>query len=105
MVQTRMTTVPGASAWRPARFQVSMRFPEKTPRTLGQQGSPAVFAHPLVALAIDGTAAALAAVGTAHFTGTWRYVSWGVLVASSLRALVDFKRLMTTPPPKTEETP
>ncbi len=82
-----------------------MRFPKRPERTLGQGASPSVFAHPLIALAIDGGAAALAAVGTAHFSGTWRYVSWAVLVASTVRGLVDFKRLINVPAPKQEETP
>ena len=104
MTTTRMVSVPTGSMWRPAKFSaVGTRFPRTPhPKRLGQAGSQSIFEHPLVALAIDGGAAALAAVGTAHFKGTWRYVSWGVLVASSIRALVDFIRLMNIPGPKTE---
>jgi hypothetical protein len=107
MHTTKMVSVPAGSMWRPAQFAaIASKFPRTpAPARLGQAGSQSIFEHPLVSLAIDGAAAALGAVGTAHYKGTWRYVSWGVLIASSIRGLVDFIRLMNIPGPPTEETP
>lgn len=87
------------SPWRPAPM-VAGASPfdwARNPKALAQAGSgpsgSTVWDHPAVSLALDASAAALGAIGTAKFTGFSRALAWGVLIGAGVRGIVDLVRL------------
>ncbi len=88
--------------WKPAPYGPgpSPFMAKPRPKRLGQIfGSQSLFDHPAIGLAIDAGAISVAFLGTRKFTGTWRIVSWALLVASGIKAVNDAVRLMTMPGP------
>lgn len=81
-------------------------------RRLGQLfGSQSIFDHPLIGLAVDAGVISISAIaltkktkGEYVFDGTWRIVTWAILVASGIKAINDLVRLMTMPGPTPVQT-
>lgn len=89
------------AAWTPAPFRpTGSPFMAQPRRRMGQLfGSTSLFNHPAVELAIDAGAISISYLATKQFKGNWRYVAWGTLIASSIKALNDLVRLFTMPGP------
>jgi len=69
-------------------------------------GSKSLFDHPAIALAIDAGAISIALLGTKQFKGkTWQVIAWATLIASSVKAVNDLVRLLTSPGPVPAVTP
>jgi hypothetical protein len=97
-------TALGMVRWRPAPFRQTSPFQfEKAgarARSLGQAASGiALFDHPIMALALNGSAAVVAAFGAAKFEGWLRALSFGVLIGAGAQALVSAIRFLNTPSP------
>ncbi len=96
---TIQPTTLGMVRWRPAPFRQTSPFKfekaEARARTLGQAASGiALFDHPLMALALNGSAAVVAAFGAAKFEGWLRALSFGVLIGAGAQALVSGVRFL-----------